>query len=174
MSQDLDVHRDPRFDAIIARMQANSEMMTPTEVLANALADAYIIGTEDGKQERDELRAQVATLTKSDVEKLPKVNPAAQDLIGTTITEIDGTGWLAAETPIGRIGNYANLTALFMAMVWEYQKREERAAQYVRGLEAALQEIDNQLANQLIGHDTLRIIIKRAIRVALAAKEDRG
>lgn len=59
---DIDARTDPRFDAIIARMQTDSETMTPTEVLARALADAYIVGAEDGKQERDDLRAKVAGL----------------------------------------------------------------------------------------------------------------
>lgn len=60
----IDVRRDPRFDIIIASMHANSAIMTPQEVLANALADAYIVGIEDGKQERNELRAQLDHITK--------------------------------------------------------------------------------------------------------------
>lgn len=137
--------------------------------------EAYIIELEQkahqAEKERDELRAQVATLAKSDVEKLPKVNPAAQDLIGTTITELDGTDWLAADTPIGRIGNYANLTALFMALVWEYQKREERSAQYMRGLEAALREIGGNFACKCSQQQKCQ---RHIALEALAAKEDRG
>jgi hypothetical protein len=126
-------------------------------------------------QQVNELRAQVATLAKSDVEKLPKINPAAQDLIGTTITELDGTGWLAAETPIGRIGSYSSLTALFMAIIYEYQKREERAAQYVRGLEnAATYILEQHRGNPDDAYYPVPCGLIRMLAEALAAKEQQG
>lgn len=139
MSQDIDVRRDPRFDAIIAKVQVNREAcMLPSEIFATALADAYIIGTEDGKQERDELRAQLATTYMA---LLDVYETWAES--GSVVEPMLRAKALLDKTPID-------------------------AAQYVRGLEAAITEAIDK-AEWANDND----LIVQQLRHALAAKEDR-
>lgn len=68
------------------------------------------------------LLSVIDQLTRQDVQRIPDVNAALVPM-GITVAELDGTGWLWAETPLGRVGSYATIHALLIGIILRYQQR---------------------------------------------------
>jgi hypothetical protein len=69
------------------------------------------------------LLERLITLEAIRAKELEAVSGSLGAMLGITIGDRDGTGWLYAETPIGVVGNYVTMVSLLSAIIFEYQKQ---------------------------------------------------
>lgn len=69
---------------------------------------------------------RIITLEAIREEEVKAVSGSLGSMLGITIGDRDGTGWLYADTPIGPIGNYVTMVSLLSAIVFAYQQQLRR------------------------------------------------